>query len=169
MASVTDYFAPAGAEEYQSSLFKPVRAYHVYKDVWDPYLGDGFTKHDRNNSQYAVAVLPVDCHCHSETVPPWRMNRQHSLDISLGKCPTVLVLFTSTDRTATAYLSCGLFRSCFVVKLSPMQVRIPHVLVNVVATYDTHKSPLTSRDFYVCGDLCVFNHLGFARVDPVPL
>ena len=40
-----------------------VRGYHVYKDVWDPYLGDGFTtKHERNNphDKYAVAVLPVD-------------------------------------------------------------------------------------------------------------
>ena len=37
-----------------------VRGYHVYKDVWDPYLGDGFTtKHERNNphDKYAVAVL----------------------------------------------------------------------------------------------------------------
>ena len=36
------------------------------------------------------------------------------------------------------------------------QVRIPHVLVNVVATYDPHKFSL------------VFHHLGFAGVDPVP-
>ena len=34
---LTDYFARGGAEEYQSGLFKPVRGYHVYKDVWDPY------------------------------------------------------------------------------------------------------------------------------------
>ena len=40
-----------------------VRGYHIYKDVCDPYLGDGFTtKHKWNNphNKYAVAVLPVD-------------------------------------------------------------------------------------------------------------
>ena len=40
-----------------------------------PHLVDGFTtKHERNNphDKYAVEVLPVDCH--SEIVPPWRMN-----------------------------------------------------------------------------------------------
>ena len=40
-----------------------IRGYHVYKDVWDPYLGDGFTtKHDRNNphDMYTVVVLSVD-------------------------------------------------------------------------------------------------------------
>ena len=39
-----------------------VLGYYVYKDMWDPYLGSGFTaKHDRNNphDKYAVAVLPV--------------------------------------------------------------------------------------------------------------
>ena len=157
MASVTDYFARVGAEEYQSSLFKPVRGYHVCKDVWDPYLGDGFTtKHKRNNphDKYAVAVLPVDCH--SEIVPPWRMNRQHSLDISLGKCPTFLLLFASTDRTTTAYILIVRVVLLVLCGEAVAQVRIPHVLVNVVATYDT-KSPL------------VFHHLGFVRVDPVPL
>ena len=40
-----------------------VRGYHIYKDMWDPYLGNGFTtKHEQNNlhDKYAVAVLPVD-------------------------------------------------------------------------------------------------------------
>ena len=102
----------------------------------NPYVATAFTRmcgmptratasprsvHERNNphDKYAVAVLPVDCH--SEIVPPWRMNRQHSLDFSLRKCLTFLLLFASTDRTTTAYLSCGLFRSCFVVKPSPRQ------------------------------------------------
>ena len=40
-----------------------VRGYHIYKDMGDPYLDDGFTtKHERNNShdKYTMAVLPVD-------------------------------------------------------------------------------------------------------------
>lgn len=40
-----------------------VRGYHVYKDVWDPYLDDTFTtKHERANShdRYAMAVIPDD-------------------------------------------------------------------------------------------------------------
>ena len=73
------------------------------------------------------------------------MNRRHSLHTSLCKCPTVLLLFASTDRTTTAYLSCGLFR--LVLRGEAVaQVRIPHVLVNVVATYDTQKSPLVFLD-----------------------
>ena len=149
MAKVTDYLARIGIEEYQSSLFTPVRGYHLHKDVWDPHLGDGFT------TKISTLFLPVDCH--SEIVPPWRMNRQHSLNISLGKCPTFLLLFPSTDRTTTAYLSCRLFRSCFVVKpwfsKDPTRlckcgshVHVPHT-----------KSPL------------VFHHLGFVHVDPGPL
>ena len=37
--------------------------YHVYKDVWEPYIHDDLiTKHQRHNphDKYAVAVLPVD-------------------------------------------------------------------------------------------------------------
>ena len=40
-----------------------VRGYHIYKDVWDPYLEDEFTtKHQRFNhhDQYAIAVVLVD-------------------------------------------------------------------------------------------------------------
>ena len=131
MASVTDHFARVGAEEYQSSLFKLLRGYHVFKDMWDPYLGDGFTtKHKWNNThdKYTVVVLPVDCH--SEIVPPWRMNRQHSLYISLGKCPTFLLLFASTDRNTTAYILIVRSRVVSLVLCGEAvaHVRIPHVL-----------------------------------------
>ncbi len=40
-----------------------VRGYHVYKAIWDLYLGDDFTtKHQKNNphDKYAIAVLLVD-------------------------------------------------------------------------------------------------------------
>ena len=37
------------------------------------------------------------------------------------------------------------------------QVKIPHIFVYMVATYNTHKAPL------------IFHYLGFAPVDPVPL
>ena len=128
MASVTDYSARVGAEEYQSSLFKCIHVHgtctclqHSQGCVGSlQYLGDSFTtKHERNNplDKYTVAVLPVNCH--SKIITPWRVNRQHSLDISLGKRPPVLLLFASNDRTATAYLLCGLFRSYFVEKPSP--------------------------------------------------
>ena len=46
--------------------------YHVYKDVWDSYLGDCFTtKYERNNphNKYAVAVLPV-CYKYAVAVLP---------------------------------------------------------------------------------------------------
>ncbi len=49
--------------EHQLKLMCVVRGYHVYKDVWDPYLEDDFTtKHQRHNphDKYAVAILPVD-------------------------------------------------------------------------------------------------------------
>ncbi len=45
------------------TLLCVVRGYHVYKDIWDPYLGDDFTtKYQKNNphDKYAIAVLPVD-------------------------------------------------------------------------------------------------------------
>ena len=42
--------------------FCVVRGYHVYKDAWDPYLGDGFTtKHERNNphNKYIRCGSPI--------------------------------------------------------------------------------------------------------------
>ena len=135
MASVTDYFARFGAEEYQSSLFKLLRGYHVFKDIWDPYLGDGFTtKHNTSETTTTIStvvVLPVDCH--SEIVPPWRMNWQHSLYISLGKCPSAYTLIV----WVVSLVLCG---------EAVAHVRIPHVLVNVVVTYNKylHSSSITN-------------------------
>ena len=40
-----------------------VRGYHVYKDVWDPFVNDTLvTKHERDNThdKYAVAVIADD-------------------------------------------------------------------------------------------------------------
>ena len=49
--------------ERELKLMYVVRGYHVYKDMWDLYLGDDFTtkfeRHYRHN-KYAIAVLPVD-------------------------------------------------------------------------------------------------------------
>ena len=47
----------------QVEILCVVHGYHIYKDMWDPYLGDDFTtKHERNNphDKYAVVVLSVD-------------------------------------------------------------------------------------------------------------
>ena len=57
MKSVTDYFAQLGTEEYQSSLFKPVHGYHIYKDGWDPYLGDGFSPWSTSETTCTVGTL----------------------------------------------------------------------------------------------------------------
>ena len=40
-----------------------VRGYHVYKEIWDPFIDDTFTtKHERGNAhdRYAMAVIPDD-------------------------------------------------------------------------------------------------------------
>ena len=40
-----------------------VRGYHVYKEVWRPYIGDEFlTFHKNGNTKdkYAIAVTPAD-------------------------------------------------------------------------------------------------------------
>ena len=93
MASVTNYFARVGAEEYQSSLFKH---------------GD----RGKNPVKRPVGL-------------PQRAYRAGVSLVLRGEAVA--------------------------------QIRIPHVLLNVVARNDTHKSPL------------VFHHVGFAHLDPVPL
>ena len=58
--------ASATSTEADVSVYRllcVVRGYHVYKAIWDPYLGDEFTtKHEKNNprDKYAIAVLPID-------------------------------------------------------------------------------------------------------------
>ena len=44
-------------------IYSAVRGYHVYKEIWDPFIDDTFsTKHERGNShdRYAMAVIPDD-------------------------------------------------------------------------------------------------------------
>ena len=47
----------------ETKVSSAVRGYHVYKDVWDPFVDDTFiTKHERDNThdKYAVAVIAYD-------------------------------------------------------------------------------------------------------------
>ena len=63
-----------------------IRGYYVYKDVWDPNLGDGFTtKHKQNNShdKYTVAVLPVGV----TTAPTSSSESPGSLSVSVKSAP----------------------------------------------------------------------------------
>ena len=53
----------AEIELYDFKFPYAVQGYHVYRVVWDTYLGDYFTtKHERNNhhDKYAVAVIQAD-------------------------------------------------------------------------------------------------------------
>ena len=62
----------------------------------------------------APVTLPV-------IVPPRRTTRQQILELSFGRCPTVLFLFISAGTTAMAYLSCALPLSCLDINVSPMK------------------------------------------------
>ena len=56
MVSVANYLARVGTKEYQSSLFKPVRGYHIYKDVWDPYLATASPRH-MSEATHTISTL----------------------------------------------------------------------------------------------------------------
>ena len=44
----------------QVEIFVCGRGYHVFKDVWDPYLGNSFTtKHERNNQYDNNVTLAI--------------------------------------------------------------------------------------------------------------
>ena len=83
-------------------------------------IGHGFTtKHDQNNphNKYTVVVLSVDAKSRRKVEHlPREISKECFLFILHGG---TLMLWQSTGRITTAYLSCGLFRSCFVMKLNP--------------------------------------------------
>ena len=88
---------------------------HVYKDVWDPYLGDGFTRNHKQSNlheKYAVVFLSVDVKSKRKV--------GHLLREVFKEC-CLFILHGGTIslwQSTPAYLSYGLFRSCFVVKPS---------------------------------------------------
>ena len=156
IASITDYFCTIWCQRVSEQPIQTVCGYNVYKDVWDPQQGNDFTtKHDQNNPHDKL-------HCGSATsgLPQRdRISMENEQAVLLGylprQCPTVLLLFASTDRTTTPLLVVRVV-SLLLCGEAIAQVGIPHILVNVVATYDT-KFPL------------IFHHLGIVRVDPVLL
>ena len=83
-----------------------VRGYHVHKDVWDPYLVDGFTtKHERNDphDKYAMVLLSVSgCkeQKNSGTVSERGSKESFLFILDGGTC--TISLWQSTGRTATA-------------------------------------------------------------------
>ena len=53
----------ASSSASEIKISSAVRGYHVYKEIWDPFIDDTFgTKHERGNShdRYAMAVIPDD-------------------------------------------------------------------------------------------------------------
>ena len=48
---------------FEFTIPSAVRGYHMYKEIWSPFLGDMFiSKHEGSNphDRYAMAVIPDD-------------------------------------------------------------------------------------------------------------
>ena len=137
MESLKDYFARVGDKEYQSNLFKPVCGSHVYKDVWDPLPGQQL----HHKAQVKQPARQVRCGSPTSGLP-WRdrSSMENEQAAFLGCLPRQVSHFSPA-----LCIHWQDYHSALIVRVVSLvlhgeavaQVRIPHVLVNVVATYDT--------------------------------